>query len=82
MEQSPVSRSNGSPPACWEPVCKHGEIHQYCYTVKYTYSKHSHNELTLNTAKWFSIPVTLLHVVNITVITNNIYNGAMLINLP
>lgn len=41
-------------------------------TVKHGFSKHAYNELTL-TAKWFSFPKTLLHVVNLQDITNYMY---------
>lgn len=41
-------------------------------TVKHGYSEHAYNELTL-TAKGFSFPVTLSHVVNWTDITNCAY---------
>lgn len=48
-------------------------IHQY-KNIKFKYSKngyseHAYNKLTL-TAEWFSFPETLIHVVNLTDITN------------
>lgn len=44
-------------------------------TVKHGYNKHVYNELTL-TPKWFSFPVTFLHVLNLMDITNYTYNKA------
>lgn len=54
----------------------HALIHVYI-TVKHSYNEQAYNELML-TAKWFSFPVTLLHVVYLTDITNYVYNEAKL----
>lgn len=42
-------------------------------TVKHNYSEHAYYEL-VPTAKWFSFPVTLLHILNLTDKTNYAYN--------
>lgn len=42
-------------------------------TVKYGYREHAYNELT-HTAKWCSLPESLLQVVNLTNIMNYVYN--------
>lgn len=42
-------------------------------TVKHSYNRHSYNKLIL-TAKWFSLPMTLLYVVNLSHITKHAYN--------
>lgn len=49
----------------------------YCHldTVKHGYREHAYNKLTL-TAKRFSFPRTLLHVVKLTDRTNYAYNEA------
>lgn len=44
-------------------------------TVKQGFSKHTFNELML-TAKLFSFPITLLHVVYLTNVTNYFYSEA------
>lgn len=44
-------------------------------TVKHGCSKHAFKELTL-TAKRFSFPLTILHVVNLMDITNYAFNEA------
>lgn len=44
-------------------------LHVNYYSKKHSYSKRAYNELTL-TANWFSLPLTLSHVKNLTNITN------------
>lgn len=48
------------------------------YTLKHSYySEYAYNEFTLKT-KLFSFPVTLLHAVNLTGITNYVFNEVKL----
>lgn len=44
-------------------------------TVKYGYSEHAYNEFML-TVKGFSLPITLIHVVNLMDTTNFAQNEA------